>query len=44
VDFKICTATRLVGNYDANDWANVDKTKDYIDTQKQELDGAIGEP
>ena len=43
VDFKICTATRIVGNYDANDWANVDKTKDYIDTQKQELDGAIGE-
>jgi DNA-binding transcriptional regulator YbjK len=43
VDFKICTATRLVGDYDANDWANVDKTKDYIDTQKQELDGAIGD-
>ena len=41
---SICVYRKRCGdNYNANHWANVDKTKDYIDTQKQELDGAIGD-
>jgi len=42
VDFKICTKTRSKNeSYSASDWENVEKSKDYIDSQISDLDDAL---